>query len=60
MRSVVGLIKDSFAKKREKKGSHFEVMVLKHSHWQITTVVVFLNYVVYTEDVLVEERRNLS
>lgn len=45
----MGLIKDSFAQKAGRGvggGSHSEVIVLKHSHWQKTTVVVFLNYVV--------------
>ena len=64
LRGTVGLIKHSFAKKkgggRGKKGNHSEVIVFETFPLQRTTVVVFLNYVVYTVDVSVEERRNLS
>ena len=45
---------------RGKKGNHSEVIVFETFPLQRTTVVVFLNYVVYTVDVSVEERRNLS
>lgn len=62
LRSSLGLIKDSFAKKRGKgkKGSHFEIIIFEMFPLAKKIVVVFLSYVEYTEDVLLEERRNLS